>query len=185
MRFLLLALGIGCLALLGYAGYVLYPRFNLPAGTGPALLALAAMAGVAAFFSPCSFPLLLTLLARAIPGEPGAGHGRAGRALRFAAALSLGAGSFLLLAGSLLALGAGTWFENVTFTSPAGRVIRTIVGILLIWLGLVQIGKLPNIFDQAWRIVAPLMKIQARLRRSRPTRAFGLYGFGYILSGFG
>jgi cytochrome c biogenesis protein CcdA len=47
-------------ALTGYAGYELYPRFDLPALEGASLLVLAAGAGVASFFAPCSFPLLVT-----------------------------------------------------------------------------------------------------------------------------
>lgn len=51
-------------ALFGYLGYVLYPRFDLPAGTGASLLLLSAAAGIASFFSPCGFALLVTVLAR-------------------------------------------------------------------------------------------------------------------------
>ena len=185
LRYILLILGIGILALAGYTGYVLYPRFGLPAGSGAVFLTLAAMAGIAAFFSPCSFPLLLTLLARAIPGEAGTGHSRVQHTLRFAAALSLGASLFLLLAGSALSLGAGVFFQSITFASLAGRTIRSVVGGLLILFGLIQMGKLPNIFDQTWRVAAPLLKTQAKMRRRKPVLAFGLYGFGYILAGFG
>lgn len=183
--FLFLVVGVSLLAVAGYTGYLIYPRFDLPAGSGAVLLALAAMAGIASFFSPCSFPLLLTLLTRTTHVETAAGEGRIQRALRFAAALSLGASLFLLLAGGLLSLGAGTFFQDVTFTSPAGRAIRSVVGGLLILFGLIQMGKLPNVFDQAWRIVEPLMRTQAKMRRRRPALAFGLYGFGYILAGFG
>ncbi|MDT8305317.1 MAG: hypothetical protein RRC07_05225, partial [Anaerolineae bacterium] len=62
--FLGLVIAVLLLALAGYAGYVLYPRFALPAASGAGLLLLAAAAGLASFFSPCSFPLLATLLAR-------------------------------------------------------------------------------------------------------------------------
>ena len=48
---------------------------DLPAGEGAGLAVLAAGAGVAAFFSPCSFPLLVTALAR--PGGDVAGGARA------------------------------------------------------------------------------------------------------------
>lgn len=64
LRYFLLISGISVLALVGYAGYVIHPRFDLPAVTGVGLLILAASAGIASFFSPCSFPLLVTLLAR-------------------------------------------------------------------------------------------------------------------------
>lgn len=183
IAYIFLVLGVSLLALAGYTGYALYPRFDLPAASGAVLLALAAMAGIASFFSPCSFPLLLTLLARATPQETG--QKRLQHSLRFAAALALGASLFLLLAGGALSFGAGVFFQGVTFTSSAGRAIRSAVGGLLILFGLVQMGKLPNIFDNTWRVVAPLLRTQAKLRRSNPAIAFGLYGFGYLLAGFG
>ncbi len=182
-RYLALILGTGLLALAGYAFAARYPRFHLPAESGAALLPLAGMAAVASCFSPCSFPLLLTLLGRATRAE--SGERTLWPALRFAAALSIGAGLFLLLAGGALSLGAGPIFQKITFASPAGRALRAAVGVVLILLALVQLGKLPNVFDRTWRLVEPLMRTQARLRRSNPTLAFGLYGFVYILAGFG
>lgn len=182
--YLLLAAIVGVLALAGYAGYVLYPRFDLPAATGIGLLVLAAAAGIAAFFSPCSFPLLVTLLARESGAPEGASGSRMARALGFATALALGASAFLLLTGVAIALGASALFEGVTFTSTAGRTIRFVVGSLLILLGLIQVGLLPTSVS-AHAVTNPLMRRQARLRRERPALGFGLYGFGYLLAGFG
>ncbi len=182
--YILLAAIVGVLALAGYTGYVLYPRFDLPAATGIGLLVLAAGAGIASFFSPCSFPLLVTLLARE-SGAPTGGSGpRLPRALSFATGLALGASAFLLVTGVAIALGASALFEGVTFTSTAGRVIRLVVGALLILLGLIQVGLLPVSFS-AHAVTNPLMRRQARLRRERPALGFGLFGFGYILAGFG
>src|ERR671919_2564476 len=70
-RYVLLVGALGFVGLAGYAGYVLFPRFALPPVAGAGLVALAAGAGVASFFSPCSFPLLLTLLSRGIAAEQG------------------------------------------------------------------------------------------------------------------
>lgn len=180
----LLAAAVVVLAVAGYAGYALYPRFDLPSVSGIGLLVLAAAAGIASFFSPCSFPLLVTLLAR----EAGSRTDRrssAGRAFRFATALALGATTFLLLAGVVIALGGDALFAGVTFTSTAGRTIRTGVGLLLILLGLIQLGAIPLSFHWAAKGAAPLMRAQARLRRRKPTLGFGLFGFGYLLAGFG
>ncbi len=181
--FLFLVPGVLLLSLAGYSGYIVYPRFELPAVSGVSLMALAAMAGTASFFSPCSFPLLLTLLVRAT--NEAEGGKRLGKLMGYAVALSAGAGLFLLLAGGLLSLGAGTFFQEITFTSPAGRGIRTIVGSTLCLFGLVQLGIFPNIFDRTWRLMAPLQKKQAQLRRRKPALSFGMFGFGYVLAGFG
>ncbi|MBW3564514.1 MAG: cation transporter [Acidobacteria bacterium] len=169
------------LALVGYAGYELYPRFDLPAVDFSGLIVLSIGAGVASFFSPCVFPLLVTLLAR----ESGRGPGTARRAVLFATSLSIGAALFLILAGAAIAFGAGTLFAGVTFTSTAGRTIRTTVGIFLIVLGLVQMGILPNPLHRLGVMGRPFMRAQARRRRDHPVLSFGLFGFGYLLAGFG
>lgn len=183
--YILLASIIGVLALAGYAGYVLYPRFDLPAETGIGLLVLAAGAGIASFFSPCSFPLLVTLLSRDSGARSGQSDARMSRTLGFAAALALGATVFLILTGIGIAVGASALFEGVTFTSTIGRVIRLGIGTLLILLGLIQFGLIPASFDATHAISTPVMRRQARLRREHPTLGFGLFGFIYILAGFG
>jgi cytochrome c biogenesis protein CcdA len=162
----------------GYAAYLLYPRFDLPAVDAVGLAALSVAAGVAAFFSPCSFPLLVTLLIR----ETG-GPGR--RALAYAAALALGAAVFVTLTGAVVAAGGRALVEQATFTSPASRVIRTVAGLALILLGLVQLGRLRSPFGHASGMAQPLLRAQARLRRRAPAAGFAIFGFAYLVTGFG
>jgi hypothetical protein len=40
-------------------------------------------------------------------------------------------------------------------------------------------------FDRIAELVHPIEKAQARLRREQPVLGFGLFGFIYILAGFG
>lgn len=183
----LLAAGVALLALAGYVGYVLYPRFGLPAVEGAGLLLLATGAGIASFFSPCSFPLLVTLLARppGVERQAAAGRVTIGKELAFASALALGAAAFLLLTGLVIALGGEALLAGVTFDSPVGRLIRAIVGPLLILLGLMQLGVLPFSLHGVEHLALPLMRAQARYRRATPMLGFGLLGFGYVLAGFG
>jgi len=103
-------------ALIGYAGYALYPRFSLPAMEGLSLLLLAVAGGVASFFSPCSFSLIVALLGREARGRDA--DLPVARGLIFAAALAVGASAFLLLSGAVLALGGSALFAGVTFPSP-------------------------------------------------------------------
>lgn len=180
----LLAAGVLLLAIAGYMGYTLYPRFNLPSVSGAALYILAAAAGVAAFFSPCSFPLLATLLARSI-GDDKPTRKPLTHAVRYGAALALGSSTFMLITGGAIARGGGVLFSQVTFASVPGRVLRLAVGGILVFLGLVQIGLVSVRFDRVARLSYPLEKAQARLRRERPAMGFALFGFGYILAGFG
>lgn len=174
----------GALGLAGYLGYVIYPRFDLPAGAGSGLLVLAAAAGIGSFFSPCSFPLLVSMLARPLAQEE-PGHRLFARALSYATALSIGAAAFLTLTGGALAIGAGSLIEDVTFTSTAGRVLRTVVGAALIAMGLVQTGRLPVNLRRFEPALHGSLKRQAQLRRRRPLLGLIVFGFLYLLAGFG
>ena len=182
-RYALLVVAVLAVALAGYVGYVLYPRFDLPRVEGVGVLGLAAAAGIASFFSPCSFPLLLGLLGRQAAG--GAHADERARPAVFGGALAIGAGSFLLLLGAVIAIGGTAMFAGVVFDSPAGIALRSVVGVLLILLGLVQTGLLPISMHAVTKAARPITRRQARLRRDRPVAGFALFGFGYVLAGFG
>ena len=182
-RYGVLVGAVVAIAVAGYVGYVLYPRFDLPGVQGAGLLCLAAAAGIASFFSPCSFPLLVGLLGRQAATQ--AAGGRSTRPLVFGGALAAGAAAFMLLAGLVIAAGGEALFAGVTFTSAAGVAIRSIVGVLLIALGLIQLGRLPVSLHAVERISAPISRRQAKLRRDKPIAGYGLFGFGYVLAGFG
>lgn len=183
--YILLALGVLFLVLAGYAGYVNYPRFNLPAVVGSGLLVLAAAAGIASFFSPCSFPLLLTLLARETQRGEETVHQPFQSAVSFATALAFGASFFLLLTGAAIAFGGGSLFAQVTFTSTAGRVIRFVIGALLMLLGLIQLEAIAVSFHGVEDLARPLLRAQSQLRREYPALAFAIFGFAYLITGFG
>jgi cytochrome c biogenesis protein CcdA len=144
---------------------------------------LAAGAGVASFFSPCVFPLLLTMLARAGSAEGLGPRGRFRRTVVPATAHAEGAGAFVLIFGALVAPVGGAVFEQVTFTSTAGRLVRLIVGVSLVVLGLVQLERLPILLRQLEPATHGFLRRQARLRRRRPVAGYSL--FGYLLAGFG
>lgn len=180
------ALVLGLLAAggVGYAGYEAYPRFDLPAVDLGPLLLLAVGAGVASFFSPCAFALLATLLGRELHEAPEERPGLR-RAVVFAGAMAAGAAAFVLVLGSVIAWGGGALVGSVTFTSGAGRLLRLGVGLVLILLGAVQLGLLPSPLHPIERIAKPLMRAAQRPREARSFAAFFLFGFGYLIAGFG
>ena len=124
--------GHGWVLLVGLAGYlrsVWFVQSDRAASSG--VLILGVITGFAAFFSPCSFPLLLTFLARR------AGESR-GSAL--ASALRVGFGATLMLAvlGLVMAAGGAAIGTIVQFDQPPSRGFRLLVGALLVFLGLRQ-----------------------------------------------
>lgn len=183
-RYGLLAVAVAVVGLAGYLGYVVYPRFDLPAAEGAVLLGLAAAAGIASFFSPCSFPLLLGLLGPQAAARA-SDDGKAVRPMVFGGALALGATVFMLLLGAAIGLGGQALFADVTFASTPGIILRGTVGVILVLLGLVQLSVLPSPMHAVERISAPITRRQARLRRDKPVAGFALFGFGYVLAGFG
>jgi cytochrome c biogenesis protein CcdA len=178
------ALSVVLVSLAGYLGYVLYPRFDLPAVTGIGLFVLATGAGIACFFSPCSFPLLVAMLGRATRREAKAGT--AGRnAARFAAGLTTGAFLFLLLIGMVVALAGTAVFADVVFTSTEGIILRSVVGVLLIGLGLIQLNVLPIPLPPAQDLVEPLLDRSIDSPDDGSVLRYVPFGFGYLVAGFG
>lgn len=183
-RYLTLVGIVSVVAAAGYLGYVLYPRFDLPATAGAGLLGLAAAAGVAGFFSPCSFPLLAALLARSSDeSRPGPSQRRA--ALVTGGWIGLGAAGFLLALGLVIAAGGAGLARSITFDSLTGRVIRGVVGGGLVILGLIQSGAITANWRRFESAIHRHLRQQARLRRRHPAAGHILFGFGYLAAGFG
>lgn len=183
VRFGVVVTGTLLVALFGYLGFRVFPRFGNGDETGAALMALAAATGFAAFFSPCSFPLMLATLGR--QADTRMGQSRLKPALWFALAASIGAAAFLMGFGLLLSVGGEGIARQVTFTSAAGRALRIVAGTLLITMGLVQLGKVSIPFFKLSTLATPIDR--KRKNDGDPDRFFShvLYGFGYLIAGFG
>lgn len=176
VRFAANALGVLVVGMAGYLGFVSFAGTDRGIGTG--VVALGAVTGFAAFFSPCSFPLLLTFLTR---------KSSESRSAAVISAFRVGIGAAALLASVAVAVaGGGTALTSiVAFDSVAGRVFRFAVGAMLVAFGLRQ--------AQLVRFRMPWLDTVARSAGTTfaPSRvksaALGdvVYGFGYLLAGFG
>lgn len=174
IRFWLTAAGLIIVGVAGYLGFVTIADKSVGAG----ILVLAAATGFAAFFSPCSFPLLLTFLTRRREDS-------ATQALLSAARVALGATLLLVALAAIVAVGGAAFATVLGFDRPAGRVFRAGVGVLLVLFGLRQTGRLA-LFNRTFNRIASWSG--ARFdpsRRSHQASRDLTYGFGYLLAGFG
>lgn len=176
VRFAATTLGLVVVGLAGYGGFVAFVGADRTVASG--VMVLAAGTGFAAFFSPCSFPLLLTFLTR-----------RSNESARAAvvSAMRVAAGSAMLLtiAAIAIALGGTALGAAVEFNSSSGRLLRFGVGLVLVLLGLrqanlwrVRMRWLDRIAGGAARLFDPGQVVS-------PGRGDVMYGFGYLLTGFG
>jgi cytochrome c-type biogenesis protein len=135
------------------------------------VFALAVIAGIATFFSPCAFPMLpgymslyLGLNTNVVSSQPSKEvtyKGAARRAVIAGSATALGMMTVFLVIGVVVIIAASTVTKYIPYLQP-------IVGVVLVVLGLLLLTNL-----QYWRIVAPFQRLGQRLRKSEQTETEG------------
>jgi len=175
-RFGALAVGLLIVGGAGYIGFVTFAHSD--GASGSALLLLAAATGFAAFFSPCSFPLLLTFLTSRADES---GSAAAASALRVGA----GAASLLLALAVIIAVTGDALATVVAFDQPAGRTLRLLIGLVLVVFGFRQARLLGVRMRWLDRVAGRAASTFDPSRRSSRASADFVYGFGYLLAGFG
>lgn len=184
--------GLGLLAilgavLLGWLGYQLgFWRFvtsiAMPQAFGRYnLFVLSTAAGVAAFFSPCVFPLLPGYVTYDLGLQGGRGN-RLARSLVLGGAAALGViGVNLAIGAVIAALGQATPFQPDPRKDPAAiLMIRTLAGVAIAGLGVVTLtGR-----SLAEGLLAKIIPTPPAMAR-RSFRSMFLYGFFYNAAGIG
>lgn len=173
-------------SLLGWLGYRLgFWRFvtsiAMPQAFGSYnLLVLSAAAGVAAFFSPCVFPLLPSYVTFDL-GLQGRGN-RLARSLALGAVAALGVIAVNLAIGAVIAaLGRATPFQPDPRKDPAAILfIRTMAGMAIAGLGVLTLtGR-----SLAAGILEKVLPTPPTTR-SKGSRRMFLYGVFYNAAGIG
>jgi cytochrome c-type biogenesis protein len=172
---------------LGYLGFRQFVTVVMPQGGAFNLLALAAIAAIASFFSPCAFPLLPSYLSfYATAGRGDHPTNRSPRALGLGLAAAAGVVTFTLILGAVIGLlgtGAGKAL-SISAPEPSQfvRWFRGGVGVILVALGVAQwlgVSLKPRQADTlAWR-TRPDRKSQ------KPAATLYVYGLGYNAAGMG
>ncbi|MEX1208117.1 MAG: cytochrome c biogenesis protein CcdA [Acidimicrobiia bacterium] len=172
-RYLIIALGLMIVGFFGYLGFRVIATGGVSAGS----VGLGAATGFAAFFSPCSFPLLLTFLTKR-SGES------APESVASAARVAIGVAVLLaIIATGVVFLGEAV-AKVVAFDQPAGRTFRALVGVVLVVFGLHQAHLMRTrfrMFDKVASVAAAAFEPRSKRRWVSDVT----YGFGYLLAGFG
>lgn len=167
----------------GYVGFRLGASLDLDQQVGAGLIALAVVTGAAVVFSPCSFPLLVTLLGGSDQHDV-AGQRRAD-GLRSGLSIAAGAAVFLVLAGLVVGVAGEAVASAVNFSSTGGRLLRGGVAAVLVVAGLIQLGVIHAPLSRVAVVAGPLERRRQAIAGSHRGRGQALYGFAFVLAGFG
>ena len=176
---------ISLIIVLGYLTFVFFVANFVPDAGTLSLMTFAVVAGVAAFFNPCAFPLLPGYLAHQVKVTPERRGEGFGPLLYGGSVAALGVSTFNLLLGGVLAVLGVAFLGSFALAGPepnlSVRIFRGVVGILLIALGLSHVTGRGLSFGFLERLGHPFRSIPS----ASPTRQLFVYGFGYNAVGIG
>ncbi len=179
LRWVVVSVGLVLVGIGGYFGFVAFVESGSMGGLGAGVVGLAVATGFAAFFSPCSFPLLLTFLARQY--ETGSRRAVLIASLR----VGLGAVMFFALLGLVLALAGEGLAGLIGFDTLTGRIFRATLGLFLLVLGLRQANLIKARFGVFDSIAGRAIRTFDTSNLENQAQRDFVYGFGYLLAGFG
>ena len=167
---------------IGVAGWYGWTRLVLPLAplidpTSPLALTLfGLLAGTAALFAPCAFPLFPAYITLYLTlDDQASGTSRVGRSLWYGLICGLGAIVFFLLIGVGLSALGGALSSYLIAAKPA-------VALILVGAGIAILADLSLPLPK-WSLVRKPLTAQAAQRR--PLRSLFLYGLGYGLASTG
>ncbi|MDE1852871.1 MAG: cytochrome c biogenesis protein CcdA [Thaumarchaeota archaeon] len=178
-HYAIVVLSVAALAFFGYLVFVAFLKDVMPAFPAYSLYFLSVVAGVATFFSPCSFPLLPGYLSLYYETDE-----KSEGPLRRGFVAAMGVVSFNVVLGLLIAtLGQGFASSfSISSGNPSSLTLalRVGVGSVLVLLGLVQ-------FSNTTFHSRALDTVTARLFSRNEPNVSGLYlyGLGYSTAGIG
>ncbi|MBI4214639.1 hypothetical protein HY546_01460 [archaeon] len=181
-RFTFLA-NVLTVTLLVILGYLVFRVFVTQIASGPeayGLIAFALVAGIATFFSPCSFPVLPAYLTTLFSKRD-----LARKANYYGVSAAAGIVAFNVILGLIIGLAGTALAGSLSLTSltpnPFTQSVRTAIGILILFLGLVQFTGTPFFYNWFHRIGAKLSSTE----KISSIGGFFFYGFGYTAAGLG
>jgi len=180
VKYTLIITSVAVVTLLGYAGFVIFLKDFMPAFSNYSLYLLSLAAGIATFFSPCSFPLLPGYLS-VYYTEKSEGSKRPLYRGTFAA---MGVLSFTVILGLIIALlgqGVASSF-SISSSNPSflTQVFRTGLGAVLVSLGAIQLSNATFHNHLLDALTGRFYSVAGS-----GGKGLYLYGFGYNAAGIG
>jgi len=176
-RFLIFLISLILIALAGYITFSYFVIKVVPEVLSLSLLIVAAVAGIAAFFNPCSFSVLPAYITGIFLTKEK--KAKRERIIYYGVLAAIGILTFNLILGMLMGFLGEGFVKSFTLNHPFVRVFRGVVGLILLILGLMYIfgkGFHYPFFEQIGR------NFQS-LRSKSASVSMYVYGFGYNLIG--
>ncbi|MFQ5950993.1 MAG: cytochrome c biogenesis CcdA family protein [Candidatus Geothermarchaeales archaeon] len=179
-----IALAIAAIVAAGYLAFVAFVQGSVPSAGAVGLMLFSVVAGVAAFFNPCAFPVLPSYLKYHATAGAGTNAG-GGRVLSSGGYAALGVISFNLILGLLIGVLGSAFGSSFALTGDEPnlwvRLFRGGVGSALVILGLSHFtGR-----GVSFGFLAGLGHRFTATSGANPVRGLFTYGFGYNAIGIG
>jgi cytochrome c-type biogenesis protein len=173
-------IALSSLILISLVGYIVFAYFVvkvMPAVLSLNLFIVAIVAGISAFFNPCSFPILPAYITGMFMSR---GSERE-RTFYYGGLAALGVITFNLILGSIIGILGESFVKSFTLAHPFVRIFRVSVGFILLTLGFMYLfGRWFHypIFEQIGRSFQ-------NLKTKSVSVSMYVYGFGYNVIGIG
>jgi cytochrome c-type biogenesis protein len=181
LRFWLIIISTALVALAGYLVFVVFLKEILPAFSAYSLYLVAVIAGIATFFSPCSFPLLPGYLS--FYYNSGEKQGKK-RELYYGLIAAMGVITFNVILGMVVALLGQAFASSLSISnqtpSVLTRIFRLVIGGVLLTLGTFQFSNI-TFHTRTLHLLTSKFSMKA----TSGEKGLYLYGFGYNAAGIG
>lgn len=182
-RWLTVSVSLALITLSGYVTFIIFIREFVPNAASISLLLFALVAGVATFFSPCSFPLLPGYLAHYLSASR---TNRIRDLLNTGMLAGLGVLSFNLALGVTIAAVGASVAQSLAISTPSPSnlvlLFRGLVGMLLIGLGAMNLRGSQLFHSRFFREIA--QRLRGATKANRNPSIFA-YSFAYVSVGIG
>ena len=176
-KFLISLMSLILLAIAGYLTFSYFVVKLMPEVLSLNLFIVAIVAGIAAFFNPCSFTVLPAYITGVFLTKEK--KVKQGKIVHYGFLAAIGLITFNLILGIIMGFLGESFLKSFSLNHPFVRLFRGGVGLVLLILGLMYIAGRGFRFPFFERIGRTFQS----LRMTSPSASMYIYGFGYNMIG--